>query len=57
MATATFGQCPHCASALTFLEGVTGATMTPSCPRCRKPVKVTTATLLADNARAGLASK
>jgi hypothetical protein len=47
MATASFGRCPHCSSPITFLEGVTGATMKPVCPRCRKVIEVTTATLIA----------
>jgi hypothetical protein len=52
MATASFGKCPHCNSALTYLEGVTGTTMKPICPRCRKEVKVSAPTfLMADNSR------
>jgi len=47
MATATMGRCPHCNSNLTYLEGVEGGSMKPVCPRCRKEVKVTVATLLA----------
>lgn len=47
MATATMGQCPHCDSNLTYLEGVTGGTMKPMCPRCQKEVTVKVATLLA----------
>jgi len=47
MATATVATCPHCNSALTYLEGVTGGTLNPVCPRCRQVVKVATPTLLA----------
>ncbi|MFN8643213.1 MAG: hypothetical protein U0802_16720 [Candidatus Binatia bacterium] len=46
MATAWFGPCPHCRSALSYLEGVTGSTMNPVCPRCRAVVSVERATLL-----------
>lgn len=46
MATAWFGPCPHCRTALSYLQGVTGSTMTPKCPSCRKPVEVTRATFL-----------
>ncbi len=50
MATAWFGPCPHCRTALSYLQGVTGSTMTPKCPRCRQLVEVTRATfLMADN--------
>jgi len=57
MATARSGPCPHCKSALTFLEGVSGAMMTPKCPRCRKPVTVTASTVLvADYSRPPKAS-
>lgn len=46
MATAVFGPCPHCKLPLTYLEGVTGATNSPHCPRCKTAVAVTAATLL-----------
>ena len=45
-ATATSGQCPHCNCKLTYLEGVTGVTLQPNCPRCGKAVKVKMPTLL-----------
>ena len=52
MATAWFGPCPHCQSALSYLEGVTGSTMNPGCPRCRSAVPVERATfLMADHSR------
>jgi hypothetical protein len=52
MATAWFGPCPHCKRALSYLQGVTGSTMTPVCPSCRKAVTVTRATfLMVDNSR------
>jgi hypothetical protein len=47
MATATMGRCPHCDCNLTYLEGVSGGTMKPTCPRCQKEVTVKVATLLA----------
>ena len=46
MATAWFGPCPHCRIALSYLQGVTGSTMTPHCPGCRKVVAVPRATFL-----------
>jgi hypothetical protein len=46
MATAWFGPCPHCRIALSYLQGVTGSTMTPKCPGCRQLVEVTRATFL-----------
>ena len=46
MATAWFGPCPHCGSRLSYLQGVTGSTMTPKCPSCRQVVEVTRATFL-----------
>lgn len=47
MATATSGQCPHCKSPLTFLEGgVSGSTLRPRCPRCWRDVEVKVPTLL-----------
>jgi hypothetical protein len=46
MATAWFGPCPHCRTALSYLQGVTGSTMTPKCPSCRKLVEVARATFL-----------
>lgn len=52
MATAWFGPCPHCNSALSYLVGVTGSRMNPPCPRCRVAVPVSQATfLMADNSR------
>jgi hypothetical protein len=52
MASAWFGPCPHCNSALSYLEGVTGSTMHPLCPRCRLAIKVGRATfLMADYSR------
>ena len=52
MATAWFGPCPHCQSALSYLEGVTGSTLNPICPRCKVAVPVTSATfLMADYSR------
>lgn len=52
MASAWFGPCPHCNSALSYLEGVTGSTMKPLCPRCKTEVPVVRATfLMADNSR------
>jgi hypothetical protein len=56
MATGRFEPCPHCDCALSYLEGVTGSTMTPKCPRCGKVVAVDRATfLMADNSRPRLA--
>ena len=52
MPTLSHETCPHCRSAIAFLEGVTGATYTPSCPRCSKPVTVERPTkLIADYSR------
>jgi hypothetical protein len=52
MATGWFGPCPHCNASLSFLEGVTGSTMTPKCPRCREVIKVARATfIMADHSR------
>ncbi len=52
MATGRFLPCPHCNGALSYLEGITGSTMTPKCPRCGVPVVVDRATfLMADNSR------
>lgn len=52
MATAWFGPCPHCNRRLSYLQGVTGSTMTPKCPGCRQLVEVTRATfLMVDNSR------
>ena len=52
MASAWFGPCPHCNSALSYLEGVTGSTMKPVCPRCKVAISVERATfLMADNSR------
>ena len=53
MASAWFGPCPHCNSALSYLEGVTGSTMKPACPRCKVAIPVERATfLMADRSRA-----
>jgi endogenous inhibitor of DNA gyrase (YacG/DUF329 family) len=50
MATGRFAPCPHCGRPLSYLEGVTGSTMTPKCPRCGVAVVVDRATfLMADN--------
>ena len=52
MATGRFAPCPHCDAALSYLEGVTGSTMTPKCPRCGVLVTVDRATfLMADHSR------
>ena len=52
MATGWFGPCPHCGAALAYLEGVTGSTVAPKCPRCHEVVAVTRATfLMADHSR------
>lgn len=52
MATAWFGPCPHCRIRLSYLQGVTGSTMTPKCPGCRQVVEVARATfLMADHSR------
>jgi len=49
VSSAWFGPCPHCSSALSYLEGVTGSTMHPICPRCRTAITVTRATFLMAN--------
>lgn len=52
MATAWFGPCPHCNTALSYLEGVTGSTLNPMCPRCKVAVAVVCPTfLMADYSR------
>jgi phage FluMu protein Com len=52
MATGWFGPCPHCNASLSYLEGVSGSTMTPKCPRCHAVVTVSRATfLMADHSR------
>jgi hypothetical protein len=52
MASARFGPCPHCKTPLSFLEGVSGSTLSPKCPRCQAVVSVTRATfLMADHSR------
>lgn len=52
MASARFGLCPHCKTALSYLQGVSGSTMTPKCPCCREVVAVEHATfLMADHSR------
>jgi hypothetical protein len=55
MATASFGPCPHCGMALSYLYGVSGSTNTPKCPSCRQLVEVPRAAfLMQDNSRPGL---
>jgi hypothetical protein len=52
MALARLAPCPHCGAPLSYLEGVSGSTLTPKCPRCHAGVTVPRATLLmADNSR------
>jgi len=52
MATAWFGPCPHCKISLSYLEGITGSSMSPQCPRCRTVVSVLRATfLMVDHSR------
>jgi rRNA maturation protein Nop10 len=52
MATARFAPCPHCDARLSYLQGVTGSTMKPKCPRCGEVVVVSLPTfLMADNSR------
>jgi hypothetical protein len=52
VARARFAPCPHCTAPLSYLEGVSGSTLTPNCPRCREVVRVARATfLMADNSR------
>jgi len=46
MATGHFAPCPHCNAPLSYLEGAAGSTMTPACPRCRRPITVSRAHLL-----------
>ena len=58
MATARFAPCPHCGVALSYLQGVSGSTMTPKCPACRASVEVSRATfLMADNSAPGLGKR
>jgi phage FluMu protein Com len=47
MPTISYGDCPHCKSALAYVEGVSVATLSPRCPRCSKSVIVTRPTKLA----------
>ena len=55
MATAWFGPCPHCGIALSYLQGVSGSTMSPKCPLCRAGVEVSRATfLMRDHSGPGL---
>ncbi len=55
MATASFAPCPHCGSALAYLQGVSGSTMNPKCPSCRREIEVIRATfLMADHSQPGL---
>ena len=49
MASSWIGSCPHCKCGLSYLEGVVGSSMNPTCPRCRTPVVVTCATFLMAN--------
>jgi hypothetical protein len=57
MVTGRFEPCPHCKGALAYLEGVTGSTMGPKCPRCGVAVAVDRATfLMADNSRPSAAA-
>jgi hypothetical protein len=52
MSKAWFGFCPHCKSALSYLEGVSGSSSKPECPRCHKLVSVSRPTfLVADYSR------
>jgi phage FluMu protein Com len=52
MANVRFGPCPHCNAPLSYLEGVSGSTMNPECPRCHAVVSVVRATfLMADHSR------
>jgi endogenous inhibitor of DNA gyrase (YacG/DUF329 family) len=52
MASAKFGPCPHCKTPLSYLEGVSGSSLNPKCPRCQETVSVTRATfLMADHSR------
>ncbi len=52
MASAWFGPCPHCNISLSYLEGVSGSTMSPKCPSCLMVVTVARATfLMADHSR------
>jgi hypothetical protein len=54
MAYARFGPCPHCQTPLAYLEGVSGSTANPQCPRCHQVVKVPHATfLMPDNSWSG----
>jgi len=46
MAHARFAPCPHCHAPLSYLEGVSGSSMHPICPRCRAVVTVSRATFL-----------
>jgi hypothetical protein len=46
MAYARFGPCPHCQTPLAYLEGASGSTATPRCPRCHQIVAVPRATFL-----------
>lgn len=52
MAHARFGPCPHCGAPLSYLEGVSGSTLNPQCPRCHAVVSVARATfLMVDHSR------
>ena len=58
MASAWFGPCPHCKRSLSYLEGVSGSTMSPKCPRCHAVVSVSRSTfLMADYSRPAPAAK
>ena len=52
MSRAWFAPCPHCKTPLSYLQGVSGSTMTPACPSCREVVAVERATfLMADHSQ------
>jgi hypothetical protein len=46
MARARFAPCPHCDAPLSYLEGVSGSSLNPRCPRCHAVVSVARATFL-----------
>jgi hypothetical protein len=46
VSSAWFGPCPHCKAALSYLEGASGSSMSPACPRCHEMVTVKRATFL-----------
>ncbi len=58
MSYASFSPCPHCSTPLVFLDGASGSTMNPQCPRCHEVVSVQRATfLMADNSRPRVQAK